>query len=116
MPYSVHDLQCVLQNEDLLSYVYLTYDDDYFIIGRDEDIGENDDPRLMTLEKDGWQNGAHALPEAVRYEMGKHTVSFALNDDVASALCAERELVFVLPDDADTVLMAQVLAYVFSEQ
>ena len=116
MPYSVHDLQCVLQNEDLLSYVYLAYDDGYFIIGKDEDIGENDNPRLITLEKDEQQYSTVALPEAVRYEMGKHTVSFALNDDVASALCAERELVFVLPDDADTVLMAQVLAYVFSEQ
>ena len=48
--------------------------------------------------------------------MGKHTVSFALNDDVASALCAERELAFALPDDADTALMAQVLAYVFSQE
>ena len=116
MSYTVHDLQCVLQNEDLLSYVYFGYDDGYFIIGKDEDIGENDNPRLMTLEKDGWQYGTHVLPEAVRYEMGKHTVSFALNDDVASALCAERELAFALPDDADTALMAQVLAYVFSEQ
>lgn len=52
MSYTVNDLQCVLQNEDLLSYVYLAYDDGYFIIGRDEDIGANDDPRLITLEKD----------------------------------------------------------------
>ena len=116
MSYTVNDLQCVLQNEDLLSYVYLAYDDGYFIIGKDEDIGENDNPRLITLEKDEQQYSTAALPEAVRYEMGKHTVSFALNDDVASALCAERELAFALPDDADTALMAQVLAYVFSQE
>ncbi len=76
MSYTVNDLQCVLQNEDLLSYVYLAYDDGYFIIGRDEDIGENDDPRLMTLEKDGWQYGTHVLPEAVRYKIDGRTVQF----------------------------------------
>ncbi len=116
MPYSVNDLQCVLQNEDLLSYVYFGYDAGYFIISRDEDIGENDNPRLMTLEKDGWQNGAHALPEAVRYQIDGRTVQFTLSEEVAAAVPAERELVFALPDDADIALMAQVLAYVFSER
>ena len=51
MHYTVHDWQCVLQNDDWLSYVYFGYDDGYFIIGKDEDIGENDNPRLITLEK-----------------------------------------------------------------
>lgn len=116
MPYSVHDLQCVLQNEDLLSYVYFGYDTGYFIIGRDEDIGENDNPRLMTLEKDGWQYGTHVLPEAVRYKIDGRMVQFTLNEEVTAALPTERELAFALPDDADVALMAQVLAYVFSEQ
>lgn len=116
MQYTVHDLELVLDNDDLMSYVYLACDDGYFIIGRDEDIGEDDNPRLIRLEKDDQIYCADALPEAVHYEIDGQMVKFALSEEVATAMRAQRELVFTLPNDADTALMAQILAYVFSEQ
>ena len=48
MQYTIQDLELVLNNDDLMSYVYFAYNGGYFIIGRDEDIDADDNPRLMT--------------------------------------------------------------------
>ena len=116
MQYTIQDLELVLNNDDLMSYVYFAYNGGYFIIGRDEDIDADDNPRLMTLEKDDQIYSIDALPEAVHYEVGEQIVKFALSEEVATAIRSEHELTFMLPNDADVALIRQILVYVFSEE